>query len=220
MNATPPLVVPILATPFGVVPLPEAGALNPALTALFTARMAADSSPQADPLCYRSRDDLLERPEEPVRALAAAIFRGVYAVVETVNEFTGAQLRELRLEARGWFTIVKPDGRVPAANYPLTAWCAIYCVAAPPPSPARADAGALRLYETRLGTMFQDATNSAMKMPYKPSHCSWRPVPGHMAVFPASLTHEIALFRSIGELILVTVRVRFVGPDQQGMPRW
>jgi hypothetical protein len=62
MNAAPPLVVPILATPFGVVPLPEAGALNPELTALFTARMATDSSPQADPLCYRSRDDLFERP--------------------------------------------------------------------------------------------------------------------------------------------------------------
>jgi hypothetical protein len=68
--------------------------------------------------------------------------------------------------------------------------------------------------------MFQDATNSMMKMPYKPSHCSWRPVPGNMAVFPASLTHEIALFRSVGELILVTVRLRFVGPGQQGMPRW
>ncbi len=220
MNATPPLVVPILATPFGVVPLPEAGALNPALTALFTARRAADSAPQADPLCYRSRDDLLEWPDEPVRTLAGAIFRGVYAVVENVNEFTAAQLHALRLEARGWFTIVKPDGCVPAAAYPLTAWCAIYCVAAPLPSPARADAGALRIYETRLGTMFQDATNSVMKMPYKPSHCSWRPVPGSMAVFPAALTHEIALFRALGEMILVTVRIRFVGPGQQGMPRW
>jgi len=220
MNATPPLVVPILATPFGVVPLPEAAVLNPALTALFRAHRAADSSPQADPLCYRSRDDLLGWPEEPVRTLSAAIFRGVYAVVENVNEFTAAQLHALRLEARGWFTIVQPDGCVPAATYPLTAWCAIYCVAAPPPSPARVDAGALRIYETRLGTMFQDATNSLMKLPYKPSHCSWRPVPGYMAVFPASLTHEIALFRAIGELILVTVRIRFVGPGQQGMPRW
>ncbi len=36
MNASPPTVVPILATPFGVVPLPAAQALNPALTALFT----------------------------------------------------------------------------------------------------------------------------------------------------------------------------------------
>jgi len=220
MKAAAPLVVPILATPFGVMALPEAGALNPALSSLFAARMAADSSPQASPLCYRSGDDLLEWPEEPVRLLAAAIFKGVYSVVESVNEFTAAQLREFQLEARGWFTIVKPDGSVPAASYPLTAWCGIYCVAAPAPSTTRADGGVLRLYETRLGTMFQDASNSVMKMPFKPNHCSWRPVPGQLAVFPASLTHEIALFRSIGELVLVTVRIRFVGPGQQGMPRW
>jgi len=220
MNAAPPIVVPIHATPLGIVPLPEAAALSPALGSLFAARMAADTSPQANPLCYRSRDDLLELPHEPVRQLTAAIFRGVYSVVEIVNEFSVTQLREFKLEARGWFTIVKPDGCVPAASYPLTAWCAVYCVAAPPPSKARADAGVLRLYETRLGTMFQDATNSVMRMPYKPSHCSWRPVPGHLAVFPASLTHEIALLRSIGELILVTVRIRFVAPGQEGMPRW
>ncbi len=116
MNAAPPLVVPILATPFGVIPLPEAGALNPALAALFAARMASDSAAQANPLCYRSRDDLLERPEEPVRQLSAAIFRGVYSVVEAVNEFTAAQLRQFKLEARAWFTIVTPEGCVPAAS--------------------------------------------------------------------------------------------------------
>jgi hypothetical protein len=41
-----------------------------------------------------------------------------------------------------------------------------------------------------------------------------------MAVFPASLTHEIALLRSTGQLVLVTVRVRFVAPGQQGVARW
>jgi hypothetical protein len=220
MNATAPIVVPILATPFGVVPLPDASPLNPALSSLFAARMAADSSRPANPLCYRSRDDLLEWPEEPVRLLAAAIIRGVYAVVESVNDFSDAQLREFQLEARGWFTIVKPDGCVPAASLPNTAWCGIYCVAAPAASSTRADSGVLRLYESRLGTMFHDPTHSVMRMPFKPNHCSWRPVPGQLAVFPASLTHEIALLRSAGELVLVTVRVRFAAPGQQGIPRW
>ncbi len=68
--------------------------------------------------------------------------------------------------------------------------------------------------------MFADATNAVMRMPFTPGHYSWRPVPGHMAVFPASLTHEIALLRSPGQLVLVTVRVRFVAPGQQGMARW
>jgi hypothetical protein len=221
MNATPPIVVPILATPFGVVPLPEAEALNPALAALFAARIRADGAAhQQNPLCYRSGDDLLEWPEQPVRQLGAGIFRGVYSVVDAVNDFTDAQLRLFRLEARGWFTVVKPDGCVPATSYPLTAWCGIYCVAAPEPSATRHDSGVLRIYESRLGTMFADTTNSVMRLPFAPGHYGWRPVPGQLAVFPASLTHEIALVRSPGQLVLVTVRVRFVGPGQQGVMRW
>jgi hypothetical protein len=78
----------------------------------------------------------------------------------------------------------------------------------------------LRFYESRLGTMFADATNAAMHMPFTPGHSTWRPVPGQLAVFPAALTHEIALLRSPGQLMLVTVRVRFVAPGQQGLARW
>jgi hypothetical protein len=221
MNTTPPIVVPILATPFGVVPLPDGEALNPALAALFAARMLADGAAHLqNPLCYHSRDDLLEWPEEPVRQLTAGIFRGVYSVVNAVNDFTDAQLSSFALQARGWFTVVKPDGRVPANNYPLTAWCGIYCVAAPEPSATRSDSGVLRFYESRFGSMFADATNAAMRLPYTPGHHGWRPVPGQLAVFPASLTHEIALVRSPGQLVLVTVRVRFVAPGQQGVARW
>ena len=142
------------------------------------------------------------------------------SVVETLNAFDPGQLRSFNLEARGWFTIVEQNGSLPAANYPLTAWCAMYCVAAPEPSGSRQDSGALRLYESRLGTMFQDATNSVMRVPFTPSHYTWRPVPGQMAIFPASLTHEIALVRSAGRLILVTARVRYVAPGQHGVGRW
>ncbi|MGC1522900.1 MAG: hypothetical protein WA803_15275 [Steroidobacteraceae bacterium] len=220
MSVAPPLVVPILATPFGVVLLPDAEAQNPALAALFAARMHADGRTQHDPLCYRSSDDLLEWPEVPVRQLASAIFRGVNSVVGAVNDFTPAQLDSFAVQARGWFTVVALNGRVPAANYPLTAWCGVYCVAAPEPSATRADSGLLRLYESRLGSMFADATNATMRMPFTPGHYGWRPVPGQMAVFPASLTHEIALVRSPGPLVLVTVRVRFVAPGQQGVGRW
>jgi hypothetical protein len=221
MNAAPPIVVPILAVPFGVVRLPDAEDQNPALAALFAARIRADSAAQLqNPLCYRSSDDLLEWPEAPVRQVAAAVFRGVYSVVNSVNDFTEAQLRSLEPQARGWFTVVKPDGCVPAASYPLTAWCGIYCVAAPELSALRRDSGVLRLYESRPGTAFTDATTAEMRIPFTPGHHGWRPVPGQLAVFPGSLTHEIALVRSTGNLVLVTVRVRFVAPGQQGLARW
>jgi len=217
----PPIVVPILATPFGVVQLPEAEALNPVLAQLFALRMHADDSAQRrNPFCYRSRDDLLEWQESPVRQLSAALFRGLYSVINAVNDFSDGQLSSFALQARGWFTIIAPDGCVPAANYPLTAWCGIYCVAAPELSSTRADSGVLRLYESHLGTMFSDATNAVMRLPFTPGHYTWRPVPGQMAVFPASLTHEIALLRSPSDLLLVTVRARFVAPGQQGVGRW
>lgn len=221
MNATFPTVVPILATPFGVVRLPAAETLNPALVALLEARVLGnEAGQQRNPLVYRSRDDLLDRPEEPVRKLAAEIIRGVYEVVVAVNDFPEGQLQSFALQARGWFTVIEPDGGLPAANYPLAAWCAHYCVAAPESSATRQDSGILRLYESRLGTMFADATTAGMRLPFKPGHYGWRPVPGQLAVFPASLTHEIAPVRAAQQLILATICVRFVAPGQQGVAQW
>lgn len=221
MNITAPLVVPILAAPFGVVSLADAEALNPALCALFAGRMQADGAQrQGSALCYRSSDDLLDWPDEAVRQLTRSILQGVNSVVKAVNEFSPAQLDSFTMQARGWFTVVLPNGRVPACNYPLTAWCGVYCVAAPEISAIRADSGLLRLYEGRFGTMFADATTAAMRLPFRPGHYAWRPVPGQLAVFPASLTHEVALIRASGQLVLVTVRVRFVAPGQQGVARW
>lgn len=220
MNAAAPIVLPVFATPLGIVTVPNAEALNPQLVDLFNQRTPRHRPPPANPKVYRGQDDLFNWPEQAPRALATEIFRGVCSVVEMLNAFDPGQLRSFNLEARGWFTIVEQDGSLPAANYPLTAWCAIYCVAAPEPCATRQDSGVLRLYEPRLGTMFQDATNSVMRVPFTPGHRVWRPVPGQLAIFPASLTHEIALVRSAGRLILATARVRFVAPGQEGVGRW
>jgi len=216
-------IVPIFATPFGVVTLPDAAALNPALAALFTARTtpqwrAARGEPGA--LMFRSRDDLLEWPEEPVRRLTQSILAGVRAVAGSISELTEQEFGALQVEARAWFTLVRPDGCVPSTSYPNTSWLAVYCVTAPEASKARVDSGALRLHESRLLTMFQDPTQGGVRLPYRSGHCTWRPVPGEMAVFPAALTHEIALLRSSGTLTLVSVRARFVGSGGAWMPPW
>jgi Putative 2OG-Fe(II) oxygenase len=221
MSALSPVVVPIFATPLGVVQLPEASGLNPAVAALLSARAAVDVNASHQQLpCYRSGDDLLDWTEAPIGKISSEMLRGVLSVVAAVNEFSDAQLQSLTMQARGWFTIVRPNGYVPASSYPLTSWCGIYCVEAPQPSADRKDSGVLRLYESRLGTMFADATNSTTRVPYTPGHYTWQPVPGQIAVFPASIKHEVALVRSSGQLILVTVRVRFVGPGQEGQSRW
>jgi hypothetical protein len=222
MSATRLTVMPILATPLGIATLADAQQLNPALADLFTQRATADPSQTRNPLRYTSSDDLLEWPETPVRRLTDGIAGAVYSLVGSVSDITELQLRACRLEARAWFTRVRTNGAVPAANHPLTAWCAIYCVAAPAPAPAqdRADSGVVRLYESRLGSTFQDATNSVLRIPYSASHYAWRPLAGQLVIFPASLTYEVALLRAAGELLLVTARLRFVAPGQQGFSRW
>jgi hypothetical protein len=213
--------MPILATPLGVATIPEAREFNGALCELFTRRAASGQGlGPADPLRIRGSDDLTEWPEAPVRRLASAIAGGLYQFVGSVSEITEAQLRACKLETRAWFTLIRANGRVPAANYPLTAWCAIYCVAAPPPVDERADSGIVRFYESRLSTSFQDASNAVMRIPYSQAHYTWRPVPGQMVIFPGPLTHEVAPLRAAGELVLVTARFRFVGAGQQGLSRW
>jgi hypothetical protein len=224
MSAPPTLdVVPIFATPFGVVTLPAAHELNAGLNALFAARASDKWRDPGSPRVARtffSRDDLTEWPEEPVRQLIAQMLRGVSSVAASLSELDGAQFAALRIQARAWFTIVGSDGCVPSASYPNTSWIGIYCVASPPPAPARFDSGVLRMHESRLGTMFQDPTSIAIRIPYRPGHYTWRPVIGQMAVFPAAITHEIALLRSSGALVLVTARVRFAGTADAWMPPW
>jgi hypothetical protein len=220
MSAVLPTVMPILATPLGLAAMADAEQLNPALRELFARRAAADRRPAPNPLRFSSSDDLMEWPDAPARQVSDGIAGAVYTLVRNVSNLDEAQLRSCKFEMRAWFTIVLTNGSVPAANYPLSAWCVIYCVAAPPPVEDRPDSGVVRLYESRFGSTFQDATNSALRIPYSQSHYSWRPVAGNLVIFPASLTHEVALLRAAGELVLITARCRFTAPGQQGFSRW
>jgi hypothetical protein len=222
MSAPAVHVVPIFATPFGVVTLPEAATLNSALGTLLSQRAPPQWRAARGPgaLTFRSREDLCDWPEEPVHRLMSEILSGVSAVAASISELAEKDLAALRLDARAWFTLVRPEGCVPARSYPNSSWLAVYCVSAPEPAPVRVDSGVLRLYESRLGTMFQDPAGSTLRLPYRSGHCTWRPVPGNMAVFPAGLAHEIALVRAPGTLILVSARVRFVGSGGAWMPPW
>jgi hypothetical protein len=221
MSAPPSFVVPIQALPFAILPLIEAASLNPVLQALFTTRAASQADgPQVHALRYVGRDDLTESRDPQVQSVLAGIFRAIVAVVREVNALDDVQLRAFTMQTRAWFTIVQPDGCLPPANHPLSAWCAIYCVAGPPSSATRADSGLLRILESRLSTTFADATTADMRLPYRPGHYAWRPMPGQVAIFPAGLLHEIAPLRASEPLVLVTVRARFIAPRQEGVGRW
>ena len=214
-------VVPIFATPLAVVTLPIAPQSNEALVQLFAQHAAANPVPTAaDVLCYQSRDDLLDWADEPVRNLFGEILRGVWSTVAAVTTMPPEQLKTLSMQARAAFTIVQPNGCVPAKSHSLTAWCGIYCLQAPAPAPGRGDSGVVRFYEARFGTMLADATTSAMRVPFTSGHYTWRAAPGQLVVFPGSLTHEIPLIRSDSALAFITLRTRFVAPGQEGLSRW
>jgi hypothetical protein len=221
MNQGSITLVPIFATPVAMVTLPDASH-STAVVAQLLARHAAANPAQstAGGLCYQSRDDLLDWPDAPVRQLCSEILRGVWSTVAAATTLSHEQLSTLSVQARGAYTIVQPDGCVPATSHSLTAWCGIYCLQAPEPAATRADSGAVRFYESRLGTSLADATTSALRAPFLSGNYTWRAVPGQLVVFPGSLTHEIPLIRAVGALTLITVRARFVAPGQEGLTRW
>ncbi len=218
-----PQVVPIFATPFGLAAVPGAEAFNPGLAALLKSSalpQRADSSSNRQANTFRSRPDLFEWTDEPIRKICGGLIEAVSGFARSINEFSDAQFASFRVQARAWFTIVRQDGCVPSHSHSNAAWCAVYCVQAPQPTNERFDSGVLRLHESYRATMFTDATNATAQLPYRPGHNTWRPVPGQVVIFPASLVHEIALLRGAGELILVTAIVRFLAPDQTGIPQW
>jgi hypothetical protein len=215
--------VPILATPFAAVSVPQAAALNAAVAGLLAERATperADPAFRPDPLCFRSREDLFEWTDAPALALQQALLAGVCAAVMEANSYQAADFGKLGIQARARFAVVRPNGAIAAASAPLASWCAIYCVAAPPPAPARADSAVLRVYAVRGGMTFIDAANWSMRAPFGANHHIWRPVPGQMAVFPASMLHEVALNRAESDLVLVMLRARFAHPGPSSLPPW
>jgi hypothetical protein len=208
-------VVPIFATPFASLALEVPQGLNAELLRLFAARRtAAYRDPRAAPsaLAFTSRDDVLDWPEAAVQRLRPELLGAVAAVVAAVTPYSEAEFEALHMQARGRFALVDPSGGIPVATYPMTAWCAVYCVAAPEQAGDRYDSGALRLYECRLQSSFIDASNWGLRAPFGHGHHLWHPKPGYLAVFPASHPHEIALNHGASVIALVMATVRFAAP--------
>lgn len=223
MNNPDASLMTIFATPFGGMNLDVSAATNTELLALFEERATPqhhDPRLAADALCFRSRDDLLDWPDAPIQQIKRHILGGLVGIVAAANLYTESQFDELQMQARAWFSLIRPDGSIPVTSYVGTSWCAIYCVAAPALLPGRNDNGLLRLYESRLATSFIDASTWRLRAPFAHGHFNWRPVAGNLAVFPATIPHEIGLLRAESSLALITVRARFATPGQQGMPAW
>jgi len=211
----------MFAVPFASLALEHAARLNPGLAALFAPRATdayRDRLTPGDRLCFRGQEDLFDWPE--AAELRAEMLGGLCAAVMAANTFTEAEFDAFSVQARARLIVVRPDGALPASSLPLATWCALYCVAAPAPNPARPDSASLRLYESRLGNMLLDASNWRLRPPFSPGHTLWRPAPGEMAVFPAWILHEVTLNRGESDLMLVLARARFARPGMEALPPW
>ena len=113
MTTSTTTLAPIFAAPFGSVSLAESAELNPALVSLFSLRATeADRDPAmgADPLCFRSREDLFEWENEAVARLKREMLGGLCAVVMAANLYTEAEFDALGVQARARFRASSPQG--------------------------------------------------------------------------------------------------------------
>ena len=163
-----------------------------------------------DPLHFRGRDDFLDSADATAVELKRLILGQASTMVAGLSSIDAAEFGKLFIQARGWCSIVQPNGHVPAQHFPSASWLAVYCVQAGESDAGFKSAGVLRLYERRLGSMYRDASNSELKSPYRYGNHTWTPVPGWMALFPAHLPHEVSVVRSATSLILVFAMIRFM----------
>ena len=199
-------VIPIFATPFASINTAADAELNQQL-----ARICEQSCEEtSDPLLMRSKADFLDTAGELAATFRQLIMDNAIGVIVGLNDFASEEINDLQVDARAWSAIVKPNGHIPAQHFPGASWLAVYCVQSGEVDEGFKNAGILRIHETRLSSIYRDASNWNTNTPYRYGHYSWSPQPGSMALFPAHVQHEISVVRSSTPLILVFVLMRFV----------
>lgn len=205
--------VPLFATPFAAVSTGAGRDFNARLVSLCEAQRSAPglpADPPRDPLHFRGRDDFLDSADASAGELKRLILGQASNVVANLSSIEVAEFAKLRIQARGWCSIVQRNGHVPAQHFPDAAWLAVYCVQAGEAEAGFKSAGVLRLYERRLESIYRDASTWGLKSPYRYGNHTWSPAPGWMALFPAHVPHEVSVVRSVTSLILVFAMIRFM----------
>ena len=205
--------VPLFATPFAAVDTGADRHFNERLVSLCESQRTAPKlpgDPTRDPLHFRGRDDLLDSSDATAVELKRLILGQASTVVFGLNSIGSAEFAKLHIQARGWCSIVQPNGHVPAQHFPDASWLAVYCVQAGESDAVFKSAGVLRLYERRLASIYRDASTCELRAPYRYGNHIWSPAPGWMALFPAHVPHEVSMVRSVASLILVFAMIRFV----------
>jgi len=208
--------VPLFATPFAAVKTGADRHFNERLASLCELQRSAPrlpGDPSHDPLRFQGREDLLASIDTTAVELKCLILGQAAAVVAGLSNIGAAEFAKLHIQAQGWCSIVQRNGHVPAQHFSNASWLAVYCVQAGESDAGFNNAGVLRLYERRPGSMYRDASTRELKAPYRYGNHTWSPLPGWMALFPAHMPHEVSVVRSATALILVFAKLRFMEAD-------
>lgn len=215
-SADPGGTVPLFATPFSIANTGADHDFNVRLAKVCDSQRAAAEHaghPSRDPLHFRGRDDFLDSTDATAGELKRLLLARATTIVAGLSVIDTAEFGRLHIQARGWCSIVQPNGHVPAQHFPGAGWLAVYCAQAGESEAGSRNAGVLRLYERRLGSIYRDASTWELKSPYRYGNHTWTPMPGWMALFPAHVRHEVSVVRSTTALILVFAMIRFMDAD-------
>lgn len=204
--------VPLFATPFAALDTGADRHFNARVASLCESERSASGlagDPSRDPLHFRGRDDLFDAADSTAGELKRLILGNASAVVASLSSIDAAEFARLRIQARGWCSIVQRSGHVPAQHFSSASWLAVYCAQAGESDEGFKSAGVLRLYERRLDSIYRDASTWELKSPYRYGNHTWSPAPGRMALFPAHLPHEVSVVRSATSLVLVFALIRY-----------
>lgn len=184
--------------PFATVTMPGADALRADLIELFLRREAEGpryrntTHRDAQQGVFESRFDLHTWPEAPVQQLFGFIHTALATTVHQLSDYTPAQWQELAFDYHSWFHVTRAGGHQGVHNHPMASWSGIFCVDDGDAPAERADSGAVRFLDTRVGAeMYLDAGNENLRGQFRQGGFRYTHAPGRLVLFPSYVYHEV-----------------------------
>ncbi|WP_292999833.1 putative 2OG-Fe(II) oxygenase [Nevskia sp.] len=209
------------AVPFGFSEMPDAPSLNAELRTLFLAREAAGSTyanaqptMKINPSLFESRFDLFRWPDPCIRRLREFCWSQLHEMIGHTTALDAAAMQALVGHADAWFHITRRGGWFAQHNHPMASWSGVYCVDAGRDDGSRRDSGLLSFTSpTVAASMYVDAANKALRIPFSHDSREFRLQPGQLVLFPSWLVHQVTPFAGDGERITVAFNAWFTVRD-------
>ncbi|HRQ64793.1 MAG TPA: TIGR02466 family protein [Xanthomonadaceae bacterium] len=198
MSAQPPFrLFPLSAVPLGEAIMPAPESLNAQLTTLFL-KLEQDGAAYRTQVqrdtqhgLFESKFDLHLRKEPEVRNLFGFIHMSLAGLVKELNEYSEAEMGQLRFDYHSWFHVTRTGGYQGMHNHPNASWSGIYCVD-PGDDDGNINSGAVRFHDARVNAdMYSDPGNERMRAPYRLGGLHLRHTPGRLLLFPSYILHEV-----------------------------